>query len=118
MGVLGMQAADNGRQQALTGITVLDLGQAFMGPYCGMLLQRLGADVVKVEPLQGEPYRRPTARKNTEPMQFGLLNAGKRNLTIDLKNAEFLQSFGDTSVAEAREDPGIAVTQHKRERHD
>jgi crotonobetainyl-CoA:carnitine CoA-transferase CaiB-like acyl-CoA transferase len=83
----------HGGQLALTGITVLDLGQAFMGPYCGMLLQRLGADVVKVEPLQGEPYRRPTARKNTEPMQFGLLNAGKRNLSIDLKNAEGRRLF-------------------------
>jgi crotonobetainyl-CoA:carnitine CoA-transferase CaiB-like acyl-CoA transferase len=88
-----MEAANNGRQQALTGITVLDLGQAFMGPYCGMLLQRLGADVVKVEPLQGEPYRRPTARKNTEPMQFGLLNAGKRNLSIDLKNTDGRRLF-------------------------
>src|SRR3974390_701750 len=88
MGEMRMEAANNGRQHALTGITVLDLGQAFMGPYCGMLLQRLGADVVKVEPLQGEPYRRPTARKNTEPMQFGLLNAGKRNLSIDLKNPD------------------------------
>jgi formyl-CoA transferase len=90
-----MEAANNGRQHALTGITVLDLGQAFMGPYCGMLLQRLGADVVKVEPLQGEPYRRPTARKKTEPMQFGLLNAGKRNLSIDLKNAEGRRLFID-----------------------
>lgn len=88
-----MEAADNGRQNALTGITVLDLGQAFMGPYCGMLLQRLGADVVKVEPLQGEPYRRATARKKTEPIQFGLLNAGKRNLSIDLKNADGRRLF-------------------------
>src|ERR1700722_5162755 len=88
-----MEAADSGRRNALTGITVLDLGQAFMGPYCGMLLQRLGADVVKVEPLEGEPYRRPTARKKTEPIQFGLLNAGKRNLSIDLKNADGRRLF-------------------------
>jgi crotonobetainyl-CoA:carnitine CoA-transferase CaiB-like acyl-CoA transferase len=81
------------RSNALTGITVLDLGQAFMGPYCGLLLQRLGADVVKVEPLQGEPYRRPTARKGTEPMQFGLLNAGKRNLSLDLKHPDGRRVF-------------------------
>jgi crotonobetainyl-CoA:carnitine CoA-transferase CaiB-like acyl-CoA transferase len=88
-----MEAADSGRQNALTGITVLDLGQAFMGPYCEMLLQRLGADVVKVEPLQGEPYRRPTSRKKTEPIQFALLNAGKRNLSIDLKSADGRRLF-------------------------
>lgn len=52
---------------ALTGITVLELGQAFMGPYCGLLMQRLGADVIKVEPPQGEPYRRPTAAKASRP---------------------------------------------------
>lgn len=85
-----METADNERRDtgrsALAGVTVLDLGQAFMGPYCGLLLQRLGAEVVKVEPPQGEPYRRPTVRKGTEAMQFGLLNAGKRSLSIDLKN--------------------------------
>jgi formyl-CoA transferase len=72
---------------ALSGITVLDLGQAFMGPYCGLLMQRLGADVIKVEPPQGEPYRRPTARKGVEAMQFSLLNAGKRSLCLDLKQS-------------------------------
>ena len=71
--------------RALSGVTVLDLGQAFMGPYCGLLMQRLGADVIKIEPPQGEPYRRPTARKGVEAMQFSLLNAGKRSLCLDLK---------------------------------
>ena len=70
---------------ALTDVTVLDLGQAFMGPYCALLMQRLGADVIKVEPPQGEPYRRPTARKGVEAVQFSLLNAGKRSLCLDLK---------------------------------
>src|ERR1700761_4266217 len=100
MRVLSMAAFDEVPQvpasaQALRGVTVLDLGQAFMGPYCGLLLQRLGADVVKVEPLQGEPYRRPTARKGTEPMQFGLLNAGKRNLSLDLKQPDGRRLFID-----------------------
>jgi crotonobetainyl-CoA:carnitine CoA-transferase CaiB-like acyl-CoA transferase len=82
-------------QLALSGITVLDLGQAFMGPYCGLLLQRLGATVIKVEPLQGEPYRRPTVRKGTEPMQFGLLNAGKQSISLDLKSPEGRELFID-----------------------
>ena len=90
-----MDTVENGRPGALTGITVLDLGQAFMGPYCGLLLQRLGADVVKVEPLQGEPYRRPTALTGKEPRQFGMLNAGKRNISIDLKHPDGRQLFFD-----------------------
>jgi crotonobetainyl-CoA:carnitine CoA-transferase CaiB-like acyl-CoA transferase len=79
--------------RALEGITVLDLGQAFMGPYCGLMLQRLGARVVKVEPLTGEIYRRPTARKGVEAVQFGMLNAGKQSLCIDLKNPEGRRVF-------------------------
>ena len=82
----------------MTGITVLDLGQAFMGPYCGLLMQRLGADVIKVEPPQGEPYRRPTARKGVEAMQFSLLNAGKRSLCIDLKYDAGRQLFFDLAT--------------------
>jgi crotonobetainyl-CoA:carnitine CoA-transferase CaiB-like acyl-CoA transferase len=81
--------------RALSGITVLDLGQAFMGPYCGLLMQRLGADVIKVEPPQGEPYRRPTARKGVEAVQFSLLNAGKRSLCLDLKKPAGRQLFFD-----------------------
>jgi crotonobetainyl-CoA:carnitine CoA-transferase CaiB-like acyl-CoA transferase len=49
--------------------------------------------VIKVEPPQGEPYRRPTVRKGTEAMQFGLLNAGKRSLSVDLKNEDGCRLF-------------------------
>src|SRR5262249_48713576 len=72
-------------ESALSGVTVLELGQAFMGPYCALLMQRLGADVITVEPPQGEPYRRRTPRKGVEAIQFGLLNVGKRSLCVDLK---------------------------------
>lgn len=83
---------------ALSGLTVLDLGQAFMGPYCGLLMQRLGADVIKVEPPGGEPYRRPTARKGVEAVQFGLLNAGKRSLCIDLKSPDGRNVFSELAA--------------------
>src|SRR5262245_6896965 len=80
---------------ALSGVTVLELGQAFMGPYCALLMQRLGAEVIKVEPPQGEPYRRPTARKGVEAVQFSLLNAGKRSLCMDLKQPAGRELFVD-----------------------
>jgi crotonobetainyl-CoA:carnitine CoA-transferase CaiB-like acyl-CoA transferase len=78
---------------ALDGLTVLELGQAFMVPYTAMLMQRLGADVIKVEPPQGEPYRRPTARKGVEAVQFALLNSGKRSLCLDLKRETSRELF-------------------------
>lgn len=83
---------------ALSGVTVLDLGQAFMGPYCGLLMHRLGADVIKVEPPQGEPYRRPTAIKGVEAVQFGLLNSGKRSICLDLKSPEGRHVFADLAM--------------------
>lgn len=84
---------DDATGYALSGITVLDLGQAYMGPYCGLLLQRLGAHVIKVEPLTGELYRRTSVRKGTEAIQFGLMNAGKGSLSIDLKNPDGRKLF-------------------------
>ncbi|NEW27114.1 CaiB/BaiF CoA transferase family protein [Nocardia cyriacigeorgica] len=68
---------------ALSGVTVLDLGQVYLGPYCSMLLARLGADVIKIEPPGGEAVR---LRRTEEPTAaFALLNAGKRGVRLDLK---------------------------------
>ena len=66
---------------ALSGVTVLDLGQAFMGPYCGLLMQRLGADVIKIEPPHGEPlrWRAPPGKSTTFPI--AMLNSNKRAIT-------------------------------------
>src|SRR6476619_6730055 len=49
------------RPLPLAGITVLDLGQIYQGPYACFLMAMAGADVVKVEPPDGEPSRRRAA---------------------------------------------------------
>src|ERR1700759_3959357 len=41
----------------LAGITVLDFGQIYQGPYATMLMAKAGADVIKIEPPGGEPLR-------------------------------------------------------------
>jgi crotonobetainyl-CoA:carnitine CoA-transferase CaiB-like acyl-CoA transferase len=69
----------------LAGIRVLELGAYISGPYCGALLASLGADVVKVEPHGGEPFRRGAGRLDPYFMQY---NAGKRSIAIDLKSSE------------------------------
>ncbi len=63
----------------LDGVTILDLGTIYAGPYTGMLLSDLGANVIKIEPLDGDPWR---------SFAFGFLgvNRGKRSLAIDLKD--------------------------------
>ncbi len=70
----------------LAGVRVLDLGQIYLGGYCGLLLGYLGADVVKVEPPWGENVRSRT--EDGYPAQVQLLNAGKRGITLDLKSDE------------------------------
>jgi crotonobetainyl-CoA:carnitine CoA-transferase CaiB-like acyl-CoA transferase len=71
----------------LAGITVLDFGQIFQGPYATMLMAKAGADVIKIEPPGGEPLRRrviATGGETTLPM--AMLNANKRAVTLNLKS--------------------------------
>ncbi|HEY1634813.1 MAG TPA: CoA transferase [Acidimicrobiales bacterium] len=64
----------------LDGIRVLDLSIWRPGPYATQLLVELGAEVVKVEPPGGDPMR-------VFPTLFAVLNAGKRAVAVDLKDA-------------------------------
>ncbi len=71
----------------LAGITVLDFGQIFQGPYATFLMAKAGANVIKIEPPGGEPLRRrviATGGDTTFPM--AMLNANKRAVTLNLKS--------------------------------
>ena len=69
----------------LAGITVLDLGQIYNGPYCGYLLAMAGARVIKVEPPGGETMRgRAGAQLASYP--FMMLNGNKETVTLNLKS--------------------------------
>lgn len=72
-------------RSAYSGLTVLDLSQVLLGPYCTMLMSRLGADVVKIEPPSGDPLRQYRGADGGETAGFGLINTGKRGLCLDLK---------------------------------
>ena len=70
----------------LAGITVLDFGQVYQGPYATLLMAQAGADVIKIEPPQGEPLRRraPPGKSTTFPI--AMLNSNKRAITLNLKH--------------------------------
>ena len=71
----------------LAGITVLDFGQIFQGPYATFLMAKAGANVIKIEPPTGEPLRRRAlvvGKDTTLPM--AMLNANKRAVTLNLKS--------------------------------
>ena len=72
---------------ALAGVRVLDLSQVMAGPYCAMLLADLGADVVKVEPPEGDMTRRMPGAVGTDTPAFNAVNRGKRSIVLDLKSA-------------------------------
>jgi hypothetical protein len=76
-----------GANRPLAGIVVLDFGQVYQGPYATLLMAKAGADVIKIEPPQGEPLRRraPPGKSTTFPI--AMLNSNKRAITLNLKHA-------------------------------
>ena len=70
----------------LEGVRVLEFTQIVAGPVAGVNLSDLGADVIKVEPPEGEPTRRGLAVVPNEGKGFQALNRGKRSLAIDMQD--------------------------------
>src|ERR1700757_2693187 len=79
---------------AFDGIRVLELGQIYNGPYCGLLLAQLGADVIKIEPPGGEQLRF-RSHQPTESHEFVMLNSNKRSVVLDLKTDAGRQALLD-----------------------
>ena len=78
-------------RRVLEGLRVVDLTRGIAGPYCTKLFVDAGAEVVKVEPPAGDPYRRWSATGRPVPedgcgLHFAFLNAGKRSVVADLES--------------------------------
>ncbi len=71
----------------LAGLKVLDFSRVLAGPFAGRMLCDLGADVVKVEPPDGDVTRLWGAVKGGVPGYYHQQNVGKRNICIDLRAA-------------------------------
>jgi crotonobetainyl-CoA:carnitine CoA-transferase CaiB-like acyl-CoA transferase len=69
----------------LEGVSVLELASGIAGPYCGMLLADLGADVIKAEPSDGDPTRGSPA--------FHVWNRGKRSVVADIRSEDGLRTI-------------------------
>ena len=73
-------------EQPYKGIKVVDLSQGIAGPYCAMLLAQYGADVVKVEPFEGD-WARILGTTYGDHSAFSIAgNLGKRSIALDLKS--------------------------------
>src|SRR3954466_11002624 len=76
------------RNLPLDGLTVIDLGQVYQGPYATYLMAKAGAQVIKIEPLAGEPVRQRDSVSRGSGAPFAMLNGHKKCITLDLKSAK------------------------------
>lgn len=81
-------------RDAFLGVRVLDLSRVLAGPFCGMLLADMGADVIKLEiPGRGDDSRQFPPFLDDESMYYVNLNRGKRSITVNLKADEGKRLF-------------------------
>jgi len=72
----------------LSGVKVLEFSQVIAGPFCGMHLADMGAEVTKFEPIAGEPWRLMVELVPKESRVFASLNRGKRGVAMDMAQPE------------------------------
>ena len=75
----------------LAGFRVLEFGSFVAGPFAAQMLADLGADVIKIEPPTGDPWRSHMTFAPYESRVFIALNRGKRSICIDLKQPEGIE---------------------------
>jgi CoA:oxalate CoA-transferase len=96
----------------LAGLRVVDFSRVLAGPFCTALLGDLGAEVVKIEPPQGDDYRVIGPMVGGESALFTAMNRNKKSVVLDLKNqtglklARELVKHADVVVENFR--PGVA----------
>jgi crotonobetainyl-CoA:carnitine CoA-transferase CaiB-like acyl-CoA transferase len=95
------------------GLRIVDLSQGVAGPHCGMLLALQGADVIKVEPPDGD-WGRAIGRRHGDFSAYGVaFNRGKRSLAVDLKQDRgrelVLRLVGRADVVVENNRPGVSA---------
>lgn len=89
-----MTVADNDEgnlTRSFQGLRVLDFSTTIAGPHCTRMLADMGAEVIKIETVEGETMRtRPPLRNNCSTA-FGQLNIGKKSLVLDLKSTDGIE---------------------------
>ncbi|MFG1934726.1 CoA transferase [Mycobacterium sp. NPDC048908] len=106
----------SGAPTPLDDVRVVEISDRIAGAYCGKLLVDAGADVVKVEPVSGDPLRRFTAtgavpKDGADAPLFSYLNAGKRSLTAA---SDELMAWADIVITTQKNDPRSLIGKSPR----
>ena len=96
----------------LTGVSVVEIGTYMSVPFAAMMLADLGADVVKVEPPKGDPFRHFARPTGAMAAVFVNANRGKKSIVLDLKQAidrdRLCGLLRDSDVVLSNWRPGVA----------
>src|SRR6266478_2603442 len=93
-GVFRMTIADSDERiltKSFAGLRVLDFSTTIAGPHCTRMLADMGAEVIKVESVEGETMRTRPPVRNGFSAAFGQLNVGKKSLVLDLKSPDAVE---------------------------
>ncbi len=74
--------------EILAGVRVLDFTTIVSGPYCTRLLADIGAEVIKIEPPEGDFIRTQPPLRSGKSAYFAHLNCGKKSMAIDFRDAD------------------------------
>jgi len=95
------------------GLRVLDFGQGIASPYCAMLLGVYGAEIIKIEPPEGDWSRFLGTTYGNHTTLSAVFNRGKRSLCLDMKNKDAIaiarRLAGDCDVLIEGFRPGVAA---------
>jgi crotonobetainyl-CoA:carnitine CoA-transferase CaiB-like acyl-CoA transferase len=91
-----MTIADNDEgilTKSFRGLRVLDFSTTIAGPHCTRMLADMGAEVIKIEPAEGETMRTRPPLRNSFSTVFGQLNLGKKSVVLDLKSPDAIDAI-------------------------
>ena len=86
-----MTTSNSTSGRPLDGIRVLDFTRVLSGPHCGRMLADLGAEVIKIEPPEGDLTRFAFPRVGSMSTYFAQQNIGKLNMSMNLKKPEAVE---------------------------
>ncbi|MCB1598361.1 MAG: CoA transferase, partial [Gammaproteobacteria bacterium] len=82
-----MEASQSGRGP-LAGVRVIELSSTVAGPFCGRLLADFGAEVIKIEPAEGDALRLMGERKDGISLYAASILRNKKLIALDMRRSE------------------------------